>query len=645
MVMEKYIQDFEMELRTLNLNENLEKDLMMKAFSQASFYTYIPYELYWVLKPHSVSYEKITKLAVASYLYFSLIVFLDKLSDGQTDYLPENKPLLISYLEDYILIIHEHVIKKLSSLYPESSGFWADFDKIKRKFLNNEREIIRENNILKILLKKSCLAETYRSAFYHLVDERERTPEFIEILNRFARAMNDCHIAFQLFDDYKDIKEDLVSGQLNYFIYEGRKFRKRYSNNLAFLKSLYVSGIIPHGMELARKYAGQATEEFRSIGLRILSNCADGLDTEIFNEYSYVCRLIDKTRQKAKYSNKIVNNGWDVNKEAETSLKFLISQLKEHSWEDFLTNAGLGKNWVTGYVLTLIADEGPQNAEVQSTFEKLYKSGGSYNEYIVPDADSTTFLLKAMKAFKIQPSEEYINDWCKFQNKSGGFSTYYNNDIKKSMRMPETSDFKGWFTPQCCVTAAACWAASSYKHIPILKNIYETSKGFLISNQEKRGNWKSYWWTSDIYATSFAILALKDDVDVNPQIIKNALDYIISTQDKEGFWSCTSKEPSTFFTALALNTIIELNIQNKFGNLSTCINKGMSWLRTNQFEDGSWKTTRILRLPYPYELHPECRDDWKRSSFGLNCLVDDHKRVFTTATVYNTLQKYAKYCL
>lgn len=71
----------------------------------------------------------------------------------------------------------------------------------------------------------------------------------------------------------------------------------------------------------------------------------------------------------------------------------------------------------------------------------------------------------------------------------------------------------------------------------------------------------------------------------------------------------------------------------------------MSWLRTNQFEDGSWKTTRILRLPYPYELHPECRDDWKRSSFGLNCLVDDHKRVFTTATVYNTLQKYAKYCL
>lgn len=127
-------------------------------------------------------------------------------------------------------------------------------------------------------------------------------------------------------------------------------------------------------------------------------------------------------------------------------------------------------------------------------------------------------------------------------------------------------------------------------------------------------------------------------------MFNQALRYFIKTQHNDGYWE-GFHEPSTFFTAQAINVLIQLHIRKIFGNLSPFIEKGMTWLRKNQYEDGSWKTARILRLPFPEERYPENVQDWRRTSFGLNCVVDDHKRVFTTATVYQTLKNYAKYCI
>ena len=643
--MEKYIQDFEEELSSIGLNKKLYSYLLEKAFSQASFYTYIPYELYRVLKPKSVRSDQVTKLAVASYAYFSLIIFFDKIRDKQLNELPHDKSVLSSYINDYLFNVHEYVIKTLAHLYSDGNPFWEKFNEIKHRFFEPSDKIVTKENLLNNLLSKSDLAEVYIYAFFFLVNEEERSEELTDFLKKFSAAMNDCHMAFQLFDDYKDLKEDLVNEQLNYYIFLGKELKERYPEKATFLKALYASEIVQDGMNLAMQYAENASKEFEDLGMTIHTSCADGLYAEINNEYAYIVRLMDKTYRKSTLSQRLFTNEKSLKEEISSSLEFLKSHIQNDAWEDFLTNAGLGKNWVTGYILTQIGSEASTDDVLSEVFDNLRLAGGCYNEYIVPDADSTSFLLKAMNIFKVKPSREFIKNWCKFRKDNGGFSTYYNSDIKKAMRMPETSDFTGWFTPQCCVTSVACWAASSFKDIYEVNNIYLSSRNFLLSMQRRDGSWPSYWWTSDIYATCFSILAMLDDASINNTVIDRALSYILDDQNDVGDWACNDHVPSTFFTALALNTLIEIQQSNRYRDVSQQISKGISWLRQNQFEDGSWKTARILRLPFPHDVSPELCHDWRRSSFGLNCLVDDHRRVFTTATVYNTLKKYEEYCL
>lgn len=643
--MEKYISDFGKELHSIELNDALEKELLDKAFSKLSFYTYIPYELYRVLHLTDVGQDTITKLAVASYTYFSFVLFLDKIRDGQLDVLPQEKSLRYIYSQNYIFKVHEYVFKTLAHLYPADSGFWREFDKLKTTFLNAEDNKATESNLLNLLLRKSSLSEAYIFAFKYLMSDKDKNCNALQILNKFSEAMNNFHVAFQLYDDYNDLKEDIAHGQLNYYLFKGRELRKVFPDNEKFIKALYVSDVISDGLDIAKKYALQAESEFRALGMDIHANWSKSLSGKILNKAHYIYVLLLKTQQIAANSREVIHDNSTINKELELSLDFLKSQLEDDSWEDFLTNAGFGRNWVTGYILTQMVGNIQKPEFLQKVFDRLLRSGGRYNEYIVEDADSMNFLIKSMSLFGMKPSKEIIRKWCNFRKPNGGFSTYYKNDIKHAMNLDDSANFIGWFMPQKCVTAVACWAAAAHREMPEVQTIYETAKQFLLSNQNPEGSWSSYWWTSDIYATAFSIMALLDDPDVERSAIDHALQYIIKTQQPEGgFWE-SYHEPSTFFTAIAINALIQLHIQKKYGDLSQYINNGITWLRKNQYDDGSWKTARILRLPFPDELNPANIKDWRRTSFGLNCLVDDHKRVFTTATIYNTLGNYAKYCL
>lgn len=642
--MKQYIADFEKEISSLKLTETLEKELIDKAFSKHSFYTYLPYELYRVLCPKEVTPNMITKLTVASYTYFCFILFFDKTKDKQLDALPQDNNTKKAYIQDFIFKIHEYAFKTLAHLYSCDSGFWDVFERLKHSFLNVEKKTVTDDNLMETLLDKSSLSEAYIYAFIYLVKEKEEKERCSEILKVCSEAIKKFHVAFQLFDDYKDLKEDIAHGQLNYYLFKGKAIHKTYKDEEKFIKALYVSNIIPKGLKIAKENAYLAERKFRDLGMDIHANWSQSLYKKIINISHYINALLCKTRQIASYSTETVKQNLSINQEMLLSFRFLINQLDDFSWEDFLTNAGFGKNWVTGYILTHITEEGDENELLLKVFEKLLKSGGRYNEYIVEDADSTNFLIRAMAFFEEKPTKEIINRWCNFRKPNGGFSTYYKNDIKRAMKMDDSANFIGWFTPQCCVTAVSCWAASFYKNIPEIERIYETSKHFLLTHQLPAGNWKSYWWSSDIYATSFSILALYNDKKVETKVIEKALQYIIKTQQSEGFWE-GNHEASTFFTAMAINVLIQLHIKKIYGDLNQYIEKGIAWLKRNQYEDGSWKTARILRIPLPEELHPENVNDWRITSFGLNCVVDDHKRVFTTATVYQTLKNYAKYCI
>lgn len=331
---------------------------------------------------------------------------------------------------------------------------------------------------------------------------------------------------------------------------------------------------------------------------------------------------------KKQQSNELVcyNN---LDNAINNSLSFLLKNMNEDfSWEDFMTSGGIGKNWVTGFVISMLGECHPLLHEINNACIALYKKGGKYNESLIYDADSINFLLKSMQILKMDISKDDIAIWLKFQHSDGGFSTYIGNQIKNVMHYPDNADFGGWLSSQNCVTAVACWIAKSLK----MNDIYRRSYLYLEKQVKIDGSIQSYWWSDDIYATAFAVLC-----DISDKTVQ----YLIGRQEDTGAWT-NMGAASPFYTALALKALIYIYEKESDIHLISPIEKGVKWLLSQQFTDGSWKSEKILRIPAPDIIQPNDVDKWYFTSFGVNIITDDFTRVFTTSLIHNVLYCYGK---
>nr|GFC53214.1 hypothetical protein [Tanacetum cinerariifolium] len=205
---------------------------------------------------------------------------------------------------------------------------------------------------------------------------------------------------------------------------------------------------------------------------------------------------------------------------------------------------------------------------------------------------------------------------------------------RKMMKLPDEVSVAAWLTPKPCVTAAAAYVMTLYEELmPQLKSSCE----YLAGQQHPDGYWASYWWTSPIYATAFALLALASFPEYE-RCRENALQWLVKQQASNGAWydDYNSTQPSAFFTGLAIKALLIESSQD----YSASIERGVNWLVSNQVDDGSWLTTRILCIPATDVANPKDIKSWRLSSFGVNILVDDHNRIFTTSTVLNALNSH-----
>lgn len=152
-------------------------------------------------------------------------------------------------------------------------------------------------------------------------------------------------------------------------------------------------------------------------------------------------------------------------------------------------------------------------------------------------------------------------------------------------------------------------------------------------NVEEDGHLTSYWWSEDYYATSFAIMC---------GFKGKTLNFLLGAQQPSGYWTNLGK-PSVFYTALALKALEHVYINEKGSVLRGIITKGVRWILSQQYEDGSWNSEYILRIPKPSVRHPCKNEVYKKTSFGFGIITDDYKRVFTTTLVYNILRVYKEY--
>lgn len=586
-----------------------------------------------------VNQAQIDSLSLGSYLYFRFLLYFDSLIDTprhEKDKLGDLNQMSIGFE------FYEKSIRELSSIYKGDSPFWIYFRKLKadyyktlvlEKTISKKKGQFSEELFQQIAMGKSSMSF---ASVYSLEILNGPSVHF----NTLQECLKSLHVGLQYIDDIDDFLIDIKQSQWTYPLYLVQEYLKENGliiHDPSILhKYLYLSGIAQNQIQLAKVQFIKSSSLAEIAGL---SCFVQYLEKQIDMCQIYlneIEQLIHKTKIKSSKSDQFF-----AENTLEKSKKYALSYLEKNlndtfEWPDFLTSAGLSTTWTTAYVGMQIAEVNSQHPFLIQVLEKVGRnSTHSFNEKMVQDGDSTNFLVGFHQTSTAVVDKELVEKWLLFMNHDGGWVTYRNEEeLRVRLELSKFTSMSGWTAAHSCVTAAAAYVLST---IPSLKPQYEKTCQYLISKLSNKSYWESYWWTSDVYATSFAVLALSAYKD-NRGICEKPLNWLISQQHPNGYWiNPINERPDALYSALALKALLLANSQAN----QMSIKKGAEWLMKTQTNDGSWQTNRVLRIPATHIIHPNSKSKWRNSSFGVNTIVDDHNRFFTTSTVLNFLHNYS----
>lgn len=585
-----------------------------------------------------IEYPKATDLGQCALGYFRVLLIIDTLIDSKGN-IGRHSKILFEAVE-----LHEQVIRQLCRLInaqsPEASNeFWTHFDQLKKQYVQtvlSEKEfsITQENfteqSFEKLAYGKSAICGAIVHGLQALCSTKANILKIEKILEHI-------HIAFQYLDDIADFKKDIDEHQWTYPQVLLRSYFEQQSLNVedaaTRYKYLFLSGIAHDLVQKAIQHYEQATALAQDLTLIDLKQYLEKEKEAALFYQNEIAYLIEKTKQKSTKSQTIQANQ-DLNATIDCGVQYLVQNAEEGFWTDFMTSAGRGKTWISGYVGWQLAQHGFEIPLLKKVLSNL-SDQGSYNEQVLQDADSTTFLVGFHQALNGIVPSDLMQNWLNFQNQEGSWATYRDETtLRKTLDLDAEIGVHGWISGHCCVSAAAALVLSQ---MPDRSDSYQKTIGYLI-DLVKANSLTSYWWTSDIYSQAFALLALckkQGHVEVKNQLIEA----IIIQQLEGSFWiNPADGLPNAFYTAIALNALLAYQPQKHQPE----IEGAGKWLQNHQTTDGSWQTSRILRIPATDVLNPATITTWRNSSFGVNALSDDYNRVFTTSTVISALTDYQK---
>jgi|APTNR8051073442_1049403.scaffolds.fasta_scaffold02131_6 squalene-hopene/tetraprenyl-beta-curcumene cyclase len=578
--------------------------------------------------------NKLDELSDTAYLYFRSLLLIDSIMDNHSNG-KENQLLLF-------LPIFEEAMKKLSWLFNEDSAFWNKFNFRKKEYFEAfviEKKIhlnyqISEAQFEKIASAKSSVCYSIIDALCELLDKTFDDSSLI-------RSLKHIHTAFQYLDDTDDFKQDLDIGQRTYaqclveneitkrgITQTGKTFKHKF---------LFTSGIAEHLISNAITNLNEAKKIATHYKLNELS---DFLNSEIAlcqNQIYEINLLIEKSLTKSKKSKTLVSKN-ELPVAITSAIIYLEKSINDKGlFEDFMTSAGKSMTWATAYAGVNLVDIPEANNKILPLIKSsLINSGrGAYNETIIEDSDSLSFLIWFLKSSDTNPTNSIVTSWLNYMDDNGGWSTYKNEILlRERLKLESDITLKGWISPVQCVSAVALNVLTLF---PELSHQFHRTSEFLLKRIDNEMFWKSYWWSSDIYATSFTIIAFTKNKNLE-RYAEAGCQWLVNTQNENGSWNTHNNQENAFYTALACNALMKYDY-NKY---TLPIKKAVFWLVNSQTDDGSWISGRILRIPATDVVEPEKVKKWRNSSFGVNIIVDDHNRIFTTTTVVNALNTYSR---
>ena len=327
-----------------------------------------------------------------------------------------------------------------------------------------------------------------------------------------------------------------------------------------------------------------------------------------------------------------------INVPVQHGLRFLSDTYqRKRGWEDFSTLAGPGTNWVSAYIacqLVLIDDETAhllrKNVWHQLSRQKIFfrQSKWGFNSRVPADADSTIWVLLLASQLGIDPSRHsksyaFVR---RHIRPNGGISTYKDDRlIRLFTKLKKNVSFAGWCHDHTCVTGAALG-------LPALAD--EAMICYLLDQQQENGAWPAYWWATNTYSTGLITEGLFRLNTVPP------FGKFTGAIERSVGWSIKELKSSRSLLPFELSYLLRIL---KCGDEKDCaywIEYAIDELISLQFTDGSWESSAPLRIPFPHTTDPGTVRNWNWKGKGGGCVIQDHNRSFTTASVLYSLSLY-----
>ncbi len=620
----------------LSLTEKLKQAVISQGFMDANPAYYMDYP--YLFAPVFGIEKELPLLSVAGFLYYKSIILLDQALD---------EAKLFQQHFAVINICQEECIKILSSLYPIGhQAFWGLWYKRKYEYLQAYQTDMKTHDIQsmedyeRLADQKSAIGKVAIDCLYVLAGTaKEKEYSDLLLSHRYF------YTAFQIMDDIADFRHDITTGQFNiaYWMLSRRMailaqpFKTMSIDEKA--KYLYLEGVADDLLEKAIDYLAKAQKIAKNYHLDYweieITKMHNSAVSQKLNIHAYIKSLA----MKLQLSQTKNNFGKSVEKHIQQALDFIAEmQNDDGSWEEIYNNAGLSDSWATAFISSFLCGI-PERSSHCDLAKAIFfvqqhqcdKQWG-YNQAWIGDNDSSTFTLIAQTLQAVECKDAF-NVWLTKQNEDGGFSTYPDtNALLSSLGKNSSDNVSGWTQSHTCVSAAALYLMALCK--------YEKEPFCLLLNfilrQQNGSTWDAYWWTNSIYSLYFIIKAGK--LSQNKDLIKareTAITTLISQQNKDGSFGLLDE--AVFYTGLAVDALSGWSTPEHV----TAIEKAVSWLCGQQYEDGSWPASHPMRIPAANVTNPGSISTWSIASKGINIRAEEFGRLFSTVVALKSLVNYA----
>ena len=514
---------------------------------------------------------------------------------------------------------------------------------------------------------KTSAAAMTSAAFAYLADDRD-------VLTPLQEAQRHLYAGLHIYRDVLNWKNDFITGRSSYLLItllmefpdlvvaDGQAGRQEQAQDIG--RRLYYSGLAERFLtttsdHLCRSMAAVTTLPPTGWGAFVagLLEQNEPLRKDISQIRSRNLSAAHSRRSRSDERNVQFGSAVApaqpvtpaaIERSMSAAARYLAQeQATDGSWGDFMLLAEQSTFWVTGYVGWTLQQTLPGGADLalgaQWLLARQYPGGGwGYNSHWPVDTDSIANVLLFLSgqpgivASRWMPAMEVL---LAGQKPNGGFTTILDPEAWMDRFRSSETNLAGWTSAHPCVTAVVTLLLATLGE-QRYRLALERAIAYLWSCQSSEGFWDAYWWQGRLYTTSRVVQTLHTlGVSAEEPRLAGIRAWLVASQGADGGWSGSAERDASqaFHTALAVLALCFLSNREQE---TAALVRGIEWLLAHQNSDGSWPAVPILRVPRPDVLRPWEQTSWRESLLGLDVVVPDWRRLFTTATAIQALHQF-----